>query len=288
MDLHRFLDAPLLLDERAAANVLLKIMRQARGLKDESDEDSDLQTKFYLPAPEPVAAIPQTATGNARSFQLVEHVAIIPIEGVLVHGTGSAWAAETGYATISQKVIEAAADDEARAIALQISSPGGEVSGLFELTDTISSITGDKPVWAILDDHAYSAAYAIASTADHVTVPRTGGTGSIGVITMHADVSKALENFGINVSIIQYGERKSDYSPFKPLANDARERLQADVNAVGEMFVKMVAKNRGLPHSRVRSTEAGIFLGQDGVTAGLADALQSPQEAFNALAKRIS
>ena len=171
---------------------------------------------------------------------------------------------------------------------MQISSPGGEVSGLFELTDTITSITGSKPVWAILDDHAYSAAYAIASTADQITVPRTGGTGSIGVITMHADMSKALENFGIKVNIIQYGERKSDYSPFKPLSEDARTRLQTDVNEVGEMFIKMVAKNRGVPHNRVRSTEAGIFLGQAGVDAGLADAVQSPNEAFAALVRRVS
>ena len=244
-----------------------------------------LQTLFEQPA----AVIPQTVNaGGERSFQLVDKVAIVPIDGVLVHGSGWTWMGERGYGQIAQQFAEAMNDDEARAIAMQISSPGGEVSGLFELTDMINSLSGEKPVWAILDDHAYSAAYAIASTADHVTVPRTGGTGSIGVITLHADMSKALENMGVKVNIIQYGERKSDYSPFKQLSEDAKGRLQADVDAVGEMFTKMVAKNRGISQDRVRSTEAGVFLGQAGVNSGLADAVQSPNEAFAALVRRVS
>ena len=282
MDLHRFLDAPLLLDERAAARLLLRITHGLNG--DAADEIGGLQTLFEQPA----AVIPQTVNSGDRSFQLVDKVAIVPVDGVLVHGIGSAWMGERGYGQIAQQFAEAMNDDEARAIAMQISSPGGEVSGLFELTDMITSLSGDKPVWAILDDHAYSAAYAIASTADHVTVPRTGGTGSIGVITMHADLSKALENLGVKVNVIQYGERKSDYSPFKQLSEDAKGRLQTDVDAVGEMFTKMVAKNRGISQDKVRSTEAGVFLGQAGVNSGLADAVQSPNEAFAALVRRVS
>ena len=103
---------------------------------------------------------------------------------------------------------------------------------------------------------------------------------------MHLDVSKLLEEMGVKVSLVHYGERKADYSMFKPLSDKARERLQADVDAVGEMFVEMVGRNRNLSRLKVRATEAGIFMGASGVENGLADAVMSPQEAFTALAAK--
>jgi ClpP class serine protease len=75
--------------------------------------------------------------------------------------------------------------------------PGGEVSGCFDLVDAIYAIRGKKPIWGILNEYAYSAGYAIASACDYVTVPRTGGVGSIGVITMHVDMSKAIDSAGL-------------------------------------------------------------------------------------------
>jgi len=74
-------------------------------------------------------------------------------------------------------MLEMARDDSAvDALLLDIDSPGGESSGVF-----------DKPVWAVANDMAFSAAYALASAADKLFVSRTGGVGSIGVIAMHVD-----------------------------------------------------------------------------------------------------
>ena len=44
-------------------------------------------------------------------------------------------------------------------------------------------------------------------------MPRTGGTGSIGVISMHVDWSQALTEAGVKVTFITYGERKADGHP---------------------------------------------------------------------------
>ncbi|TOL42864.1 serine peptidase, partial [Vibrio parahaemolyticus] len=70
-------------------------------------------------------------------------------------------------------------------ICLDIDSPGGEVAGCFDLVDLIYELRGKKPIYAILSENAYSAAYAIASAADKIYVPRTGGVGSVGVIVIH-------------------------------------------------------------------------------------------------------
>ncbi|WP_322062309.1 S49 family peptidase [Paraburkholderia sp. J63] len=149
--------------------------------------------------------------------------------------------------------------------------------------DAIHAARAIKPIHAILAECAYSAAYAIASACDSITVPRTGGTGSIGVVVAHVDFSKALTSAGITVTLITYGEHKADGNDVQPLGDAARARMQADVNTVGELFVATVARNRNLPPARVRATPALTYLGAAGVDAGLADAVMSPDAALLAL-----
>lgn len=189
----------------------------------------------------------------------------------------------TGYDGIRANLKIALVDDLVRAIVLDIESPGGEVAGCFDLVDAIHVARAIKPIHAILTECAYSAAYAIASACDSITVPRTGGTGSIGVIVAHVDFSKALSSAGITVTLITYGEHKADGNDVQPLGDAARARMQADVNTVGELFVATVARNRNLSPAKVRATQALTYLGAAGVDAGLADAVMSPDAALLAL-----
>jgi signal peptide peptidase SppA len=220
-----------------------------------------------------------------RGYEVVEGAAIISVEGTLVHKLGCLRPVSgmTGYDGIRQNFLTALADPAVTSIVLDIDSPGGEVAGCFDLVDLIYSARGEKPIWAILNECAYSAAYAIASAADYITVPRTGGVGSIGVITMHVDWSKALAAGGIKVTFIQYGERKSDGHPEIPLSDEARTQIQQDIDAMGELFVATVARNRGLLLEAVRDTEALCILGTDSLVYGLADEIMAPDAAFRKL-----
>jgi signal peptide peptidase SppA len=222
---------------------------------------------------------------DGGSYDIVHGVAMISIAGTLVHKASwmDSLCGMRGYDAIRRDFLTALGDPEVRAICLAIDSPGGEVSGCFDLVDLIYASRGDKPIWAILDDAAYSAAYAIASAADHITVPRTGGTGSVGVITMHVDVSKALDGAGVAVTIIHYGDRKADGNQFNPLSKEATERFQADVDSMGDLFVKTVARNRKLSTAKVRGTQATTYMGASGVDVGFADAEMAPDEAFRTL-----
>jgi signal peptide peptidase SppA len=219
-----------------------------------------------------------------KPYAMVGPVAVIPVEGTLVHRLGSIYpySGMTGYDGLRQLFAMAWDDAAVKAIVLDIDSPGGEVAGCFDLVDAISAArdTGEKPIRAILNESAYSAAYAIASAATHITVPRTGGTGSVGVITMHCDMSKALSASGMTVSILQYGARKADGANVAPLSKEAHERFQADIDTMGDLFVETVARNRGLTPAAVKATEAGTFLGESGVAAGFADAVMAPDAAM--------
>lgn len=224
------------------------------------------------------------AEGEAL-YEVVRGVAVIPVAGTLVHKASwlDAMCGMRGYDGIRRDFLTALEDPEVRAICFAVDSPGGEVSGCFDLVDLIHECRGRKPIWSILDDSAYSAAYAIASAADRVTVPRTGGTGSVGVITLHADLSKALEEGGVSITLITYGAHKADGNPYNPLPKDVQARIQADVDSMGDLFVQTVARNRNMKARDVRATQASTYMGANGVNVGFADAVMAPDEAFRSL-----
>nr|EIW5042828.1 S49 family peptidase [Klebsiella pneumoniae] len=112
---------------------------------------------------------------NDPGYENVLGIAVIPISGTLVQKLGSLrpYSGMTGYDGIRQAFLTAMEDQDVSGICLDIDSPGGEVAGCFDLVDIIYSSRGKKPIHAILTESAYSAAYAIASAADHISVPRT-------------------------------------------------------------------------------------------------------------------
>lgn len=221
---------------------------------------------------------------QARPYDVTgDGVAIIPIRGIIVHRYGWCDPWVTGTDAIRARFAVALADPEVRAILLDINSIGGEVAGTFDLVDAMTAARGVKPVWAVLNEEAYSAAYAIASAADRITIPRTGGAGSIGILAVHMEWSRALDDAGVTVSLIRYGKAKAEGHEAEPLSDGARARFQAQVNECGDLFVATVARNRGLPADRIRGLEAATFLGAEAVRLGLADAVSAPDEAYRAL-----
>ena len=225
------------------------------------------------------------STRSDNGYDMAGPVAVIPVHGTLVQklGTLRPYSGMTGYDGIRQAFLTALHDPKVKAIVLDVDSPGGEVAGCFDLADLIYASRGTKPIWSILSESAYSAAYALASAADRVFVPRTGGVGSIGVICMHVDMSKALDKAGLQVTFITYGDRKADGHSEIKLSPEALARFQADIDTMGELFVATVARNMDLPASKVRQTQAATYLGAEGVAMGLAHAVASPDDAFSQL-----
>lgn len=226
---------------------------------------------------------------ETRGYDVEFGVAQIELEGTLVQKNYALRpeSGMTGYDGIRQNFVEAMNDDRVRAIMLNIDSPGGEVAGCRDLAEMIYSARGHKPIWAILNESAFSAAYWIASACDRITVPLTGGTGSIGVVWMHCDFSQALSAAGIKVTFVKRGTRKVDGAPEIPLSEEALARFQTEIDTVGEIFEGAVARNRGLSAGKIRDMNANTFLGADGVSQGLADVVMSPDAAFRALVESL-
>ena len=249
------------------------------------------------------AALPAHASligrGNAEGqpndtqpFTLVDGIALIEIAGTLVHR--GAWIGQssglTSYEGITAQIDAAVADPQVRGIALEIDSFGGEVSGAFDLADRIRAARKVKPVHAFVAEHALSAGYALASQADHITLPRTGAVGSIGVVILHTEMSGMLEQKGVTVTLVHAGAHKIDANPYEPLPEAIRVRMQSELEGLRTLFAQTVAAGRGnrLDVHAALDTEAAILRGAEAVAAGLADAVSDPRSAFQSFAETLN
>lgn len=214
-----------------------------------------------------------------RPFRMMETTAVIPIRGTLVQRNGlDPMSGMTGYDGIAEKFRAAEQDPEVTGIVLDIDSPGGEVAGCFDLADEIAA--GTKPSRAILSEQACSAAYALASACDEITMPRTGEAGSIGVICAHQDVSGMLDDMGLTVTLIYAGARKADGNPFEALPANVHADIQAEIDATYALFAGTVALHRGLSADDVMAQESRSFRGEDAVSAGLVDRIMPSAESL--------
>ena len=256
----RLFGTPLLI-HRPKLDVILSVVGQRIGMADVPAMPMMDMAAFQRP---PMATAP-------------EGIAVIPVHGSLVKRSLGIEAASglTSYGEIANMLDAAMADPQVRGILLDIDSPGGEASGSFELARRVREVAAQKPVWAVANDAAYSAAYAIAASAQRLFVTETGGVGSIGVIALHVDQSVKDAKEGYHFTAITAGAHKNDYSPHEPLSDAAKTELQGEVDRLYSIFTEHVAAMRGLDLAAVRTTEAGLYFGTNAVAQGLADGVQT-------------
>lgn len=208
-------------------------------------------------------------------------VAVISIVGSLVN-RGAYIGASSGvvsYEGIKHQLKEAVDDSSVKSVLLDIQSPGGEAVGAFECAELVRVLAAKKRTVALVNGMAASAAYAIASGASEIVSIPTGVSGSIGVVLLHADLSRRLEEDGVKPTLIFAGQHKVDGNPFEALSEDVRQNLQAEVDSLYAAFLQTVAEGRGsrLTEQMAEATGARTFFGRsadpklDAVKVGLVD-----------------
>lgn len=209
-----------------------------------------------------------------RPYVVVNGILQIPVMGVLLSQFPwqiGRWA--TGYKYIEMAFRRGLDDPAVRGIAMIVDSPGGEVTECFELTDKIYEWRGIKPIRGYAANHAYSAAFSTISAADpgQISITRSGGAGSVGVVTAHVDYSGMLEDAGIQVTFIFAGAHKVDGNPYEKLSDSVKKRIQQRIDKIYGVFTSTVARNRGMDEDDVRATEALTYDAEDAIEVGYAD-----------------
>ncbi|MDB5582823.1 MAG: hypothetical protein JWR80_7999 [Bradyrhizobium sp.] len=229
---------------------------------------------------------------NRLPFDMVDNVAVIGIEGTLIHkGTFVGQSSgETSYEGLIAQARMARQSPQVRGVVLEVDSYGGEVSGAYEAAAEIAQLSRAKPTIAILTDFAYSAAYLLASQARQIVAPEFGGAGSIGTIMLHADYSQQLENDGIRVTIIRAGKQKASGNPMEPLPADVEAKWQAQAEEMRVRFAEYVGRGRGSRFSKVKAlkTEAEAYDAKESLALGIIDAIADPAQTFDAFVKEIN
>ena len=195
-------------------------------------------------------------------------IAVLPLYGVITQ-RGNMIEDVSGPGSVSTQKFAAAlrqalADESVSQILIDIDSPGGSVYGVAELADEIVAARAQKPIIAIANSLAASAAYWIGCSASEFYVTPGGEVGSIGVWQAHFDYSQALAAEGVTPTLISAGTYKVEGNPYAPLEPEAQAFMQSRVDDYFLTFSKAVAKGRGVPIAQVRNGMGqGRVLGAD-------------------------
>lgn len=227
----------------------------------------------------------------ARSPVLMQGgLMVIPVIGGLYHRGDSldAWSGAQSYTNLQNMLVEAADSPDVKGILLDIDSPGGEATGCFEFADAIAEVAKFKPVRAIANGRAASAAYAIGCAVDRFYMTPSGEVGSIGVAWMHTDMSDAIERRGVVITHLYAGKHKIDGASSMPLSDQAREEFQSKIDTAYQMFVDHVAQYRDMDAGEVRKTQARTFMSEGALDLGLVDEIASFDDVRRAFADDLN
>lgn len=210
-------------------------------------------------------------------------VGIIAINGLLVNEDSryNKYYGITSYQDIRRAAIAAAADPSIKAIALDVGSPGGAVSGVEDTASLFDKINKEvKPIYAFSGSTIASAGIWVASPARRLEVGPATLAGSIGVLAVHTEYTKMYDEIGIKKTVIRAGEFKALANQNEVLDEKAAAQLQAQVDQTYKVFMGRVASSLKLDYAKADSTvgQGREFVGQAAVDVGLAARVTSFDE----------
>jgi signal peptide peptidase SppA len=210
-----------------------------------------------------------------RQQQTSGAVAVLPLYGVIAPKVNAMTdiSGGTSVEMFASDFHSLMRDPNIKAVVIDIDSPGGQTSLITELAATIRQARGTKPIVAVANPTAASAAYWIGSQADELVATPSGHVGSIGVFGAHEDISAMNEGLGIKTTLVSAGKYKTEGTPLAPLTDDARAHWQSLVDSAYDMFVGDVAKGRGVSAEQVRNGfgEGRMVAAADAVKEGMID-----------------
>jgi len=243
------------------------------------------------PVAEVAAAEPQAApaASSRPTGRQSGAIAVVQVLGTIVQRASQLPMCEGGTTTdsIAQALQMANADETVGTIVLDIDSPGGSVYGVAELAAQIRG--SGKPVTAVANSLAASAAYWLGSAASEFFVTPGGEVGSIGVWTAHQNVAEALKTEGIEVTLISAGKYKVEGHPYGPLDGDARAFMQSRIDDYYGQFVRDVSKGRKVGVDQVRDGMGqGRVLGaQQALDQQMVDGVMTMNDVLTRVARSI-
>lgn len=220
---------------------------------------------------------------RGERFAVSRGVAIVPIKGLLTPNMVMferylGWSTYDGIEETAATLID---DDEVSGVVLDIDSPGGMVRGIQAAVAAVAALASVKPVHALVNPLAASAAYWVASQATEITMTAGAECGCIGTRVI-ASSPVEPDHWGD-----QHFELSSSHARSKnpdPATEVGQTELRRHLDESEAKFHADVAAGRNasvaelLP--RIASTDdpqdgGAVFGADDAIARGLADRSES-------------
>ena len=218
-------------------------------------------------------------------------IAVIHVAGVINTGRSgynSTQGSVVGSDTVIENLREARNDSTVRAIVLRIDSPGGSAIASDVIWREVVLTRADTPVIASMSDVAASGGYYIAMPAQAIVAQPATLTGSIGVVAGKFVVGEAFSKLGANIESVSQGRFAEINSPVRAFSAAERAKVQVQLDAVYETFVRKAAEGRAMTLERIHAVAQGrVWTGRQGQQMGLVDELGSLDHAV-AIAKQYA
>ncbi|MFL2936333.1 MAG: signal peptide peptidase SppA [Myxococcota bacterium] len=229
---------------------------------------------------------------SSVGFSPVASVAMIYGTGNVVQGwanQGPSNAPVFASRTAEEAIGNAAKDPSIDAIILRIDSPGGSALASEQIWRSVEKAREEgKPIIASFSDMAASGGYYASVGADQIVSNPGAYTGSIGVFALRPVLGAALAEIGIESQSLTRGPHAGALVSTEPLSAQGRERLEAMVLDIYEVFTTRVANGRALSLERVDEIAQGrVWTGAQAHELGLVDRLGGLHEAVAAVRETL-
>ena len=231
-----------------------------------------------------------------QTWSTAPYTAVVLVEGTIIDGDSRTIPflnlQFAGADTLIKQLRSLRADPMCKGIVLRVNSPGGSAlaSDLIwrevARTHDAHEKTPRKspPIVVSMGDVAASGGYYVAMGARQIFAQPTTITGSIGVVSLHFDVSGLLAKLGISTSTFSRGKNADIASIYKPFSEDQRARMDASIRRVYDLFRRRVADGRKLTIERVDELGRGhVYSGSDAKDLKLVDEFGGLREALAAV-----
>jgi len=210
------------------------------------------------------------AFGGSGVFQhRGDHIARVRLTGFI------------GDQTANLKLFDTLAKSSAKAVIVDINSPGGATTGGEALYDGLRKLSASKPTVAVIDGLGASAAYMAAIGTDHIVARRTSLVGSIGVLVQYPNFTKLLTNIGVSVEAVKSSPLKAAPDGVSPTSPEATAALASIVNDTYGWFKGLVKERRGYDDAGLVAVSDGrIFTGKQALDLKLIDAVGDESDAI--------
>jgi signal peptide peptidase SppA len=180
--------------------------------------------------------------------------------------------------TSAAAIEKAFAMSGAKAVAIQINSPGGSAVQSMLIYKRIRALAAEKDlkVYIFAEDVAASGGYLLALAGDEIYADPSSIVGSIGVITATFGLNEMIAKIGVQRRVYTAGDNKDTLDPFLPEKPEDVERIKALQRDVHQTFIELVKTRRGEKLDKAGSVNlftGEFWSGKRALELGLIDGL---------------